>query len=218
MNTINIILVDDVDLFRFGVRMSIELDHPDIEVVGEAKTGADFFELFETVEAVDIVLLDIGLPDMSGVDIARRLRTERPEIKILAITADNSTSTIEKMLKIGVEGFVNKTNSNNDTPVEAIRSIMQGLEYFGRDISAIISRIFLVEKKNAKAAPDFTEQEKRIIEYCHEGLPAKLIADRLGISLRTVDWHKSNIFRKFGINNTAELVRYGLKKGIIRAE
>jgi len=196
--------------------MSIELGHPDITVVGEAKSGAAFFELLETVEAVDMVLLDIALPDMSGIDIARRLKSERPEIKILAITADNSTTTIEKMLEIGIEGFVHKTNSNNDTPVGAIRSIMQGLEYFGRDITAIISRIILAKKKNAQATPEFTEQEKRIIELSHEGLPAKLIADRLNISLRTVNWHKYNIFRKLGINNTVELVKYGLKMGIIR--
>jgi len=219
MKKIQVILVDDVDLFRFGVRMNIELGHPDIAVVGEAKTGPEFFDLLKTVVAVDIVLLDIRFPDtsdMNGIDIARRLKRERPDVKILAISAEEAPETIAAMLETGVDGFINKTNSNNDTPMEAIRSIMQGLEYFGRDISAVISRIYLAKKKIAKDTADFTKQEKLIIELCHEGLSAKMIAYRLGISLRTVDWHKSNIFFKLGINSTTELINYGLKTGIIR--
>jgi len=221
MDKIKVIIVDDHDTYRFGVRMNIELGHPDIAVVGEAKSGAEFFDLLKTVEAVDIVLLDIIFHDtsgISGIDIARRLKNERPEIKILAISAENSSETITEMLQIGIDGFINKTNSTLDTPVEAIRSIMEGLEYFGRDIAAIISRIVLAKKKNEKDLAEFSEQEIQLIEYCHEGLSAKLIADRMGVVLGTVNWHKGKIFRKLGINSTAEMVQYALKKGIIRVK
>jgi DNA-binding NarL/FixJ family response regulator len=105
-----------------------------------------------------------------------------------------------------------------DTFAEAIRSIMQGAEYYGKDISEIMYNIYVSKKKTTEVSAEFTPQEKRIIELCREGLPGKLIADRLEISLRTVDNHKQNIFRKLGINNTMEMVQYALKKGIIRIE
>jgi len=92
---------------------------------------------------------------------------------------------------------------------------MQGFDYFGTDISAIICRIYVAKKKTTKITSEFTEQEKRIIELCHEGLSAKLIADRLGITTRTADWHKSNIFSKLGINSTLEMVQFAVKNGII---
>jgi len=212
---IKIIILDDHELFRLGIRSVIESRHPDISIVGEAGMGAEFFALLRTTTP-DLVLLDIVLPDMSGIAIARRLKNEYPEIKILVVSAENSTATAEELLDVGIEGFISKLKGSPDTLVEAIRSIMQGLEYFGRDISDIIRHIYLTKKKTIEVTSEFTEPERRIIEYSHEGLPAKLIADRLGISARTVDWHKSNIFRKLGINNSLEMVRYAVKNGIIK--
>ncbi|MCL2727550.1 MAG: response regulator transcription factor [Bacteroidales bacterium] len=215
MHHIKVIIVDDHELFRLGIRTAIESRHPDITIVGEAKSGADFFGLFNAI-AADLVLLDIMLPDMTGVDIARRLKAERPEFKILAISAENSASVIEEMLQIGIEGFISKINSNPDILAKAIRSVVQGLEYYGKDISEVISRIYVAKKKTMQISSEFSEQEKRIIECCHQGLPAKLIADQLFLSIRTVDWHKSNIFRKLGINSTLEMVQFALKNKIIR--
>ena len=207
-------MVDDHELFRLSLRTSIECHNTDIVIVGEAGSGATFFSLLKTVEA-DIVLLDIAMPGMSGFEIARRLKTENPEIKILAVSAENDFQTIEEMLQIGIEGFVSKSNCKPEILAEAIRSIMQGLDYFGRDISSIISRIYIAKKKTMQISEEFSEQEKKIIELCLEGLPAKLIADRLCITARTVDWHKSNMFSKLGINSTLELVQFAIKNKII---
>ena len=214
---IHAIIVDDHELYRLGIRTAIEIRHPDITVVGEAASGAELFDLLKTT-AADIVLLDIKMSEMNGVEIARRMKKDYPEIKILAVSSENSTETVQEMLEIGIEGFVSKAQGGADNIVEAVRIVMQGTVYFGRDISGIIHRIYVVKKKTTKVTAEFTEQEKKIIELCHEGLPGKLIADRLGISLRTVDKHKSNIFCKLGINNTLEMVRYALKKGIIQVE
>lgn len=153
---------------------------------------------------------------MSGVEIARRLKKERPEIKILIISVENTASAVRNMLEIGIEGFISKRAGGVEVLVDAIRSIMSGLEYYGKDISNIIFRIYFSKKKTAEVSSDFTEQEKRIIELCHEGLSGKLIADRLGITTRTVDKHKENIFHKLSINSTLEMVNYALKNGIIR--
>jgi DNA-binding NarL/FixJ family response regulator len=211
---VNVIIVDDHELFRLGITTAIAKRYPDIRIVGESETGAGLFNLLKVVTA-DIILLDIMLPDISGIEIARYLKRERPEIKILAVSADNTTSVVQEMLEIGIEGFISKRAGGVDTLVEAIHSIMSGLEYFGKDISDIIFRVYFAKKKTVEVSSDFTEQEKRIIELCHQGLPGKLVADRLGISTRTVDKHKNNIFRKLGINSTLEMVSYAVKNGII---
>jgi Response regulator containing a CheY-like receiver domain and an HTH DNA-binding domain len=214
MEKIRVMMVDDHELFRLSLRTAIECRFEDIIIVGEAGSGATFFSLLRTVDA-DIVLLDIALPGMSGIEIARRLKTEQPDMKILAVSAENDLSTVEEMLEIGIEGFVSKSNCKPDILAEAIYSVMQGLDYFGRDISSIISRIYIAKKKTMQVSEEFSEQEKHIIELCLEGLPAKLIADRLSISTRTVDWHKSNMFSKLGINSTIELVQFAIKNKII---
>jgi len=211
---INVIIVDDHELFRLGLRMAIESRHSDLHISGEAETGAGLFALLNEGNA-DIVLLDIGLPDMSGIDIARRLKNEHPNLKILVISAENSIHVVQAMLEIGVEGFISKRCGGVDTFAEAIHSIMQGVDYYGTDIAEIIYSIYIAKKKTTEVSSEFTKQEKRILELCREGLPGKLIADRLGISLSTVNNHKNNIFRKLGINNTMEMVQYALKNGII---
>ena len=218
MKQIKIILVDDHDVYRDGLRLNIEFRHPDIVIVGEAKFGADFFRLLETAEgaSADIVLLDIGLTDMSGIDIAQRLRRERPAMKILVVSAENTASIVDEMLDIGIEGFVSKFHCTSGGIIEAIRTVAQGLDYFGEDISAIISQIYIAKKKTVQVSSEFSEQEQRIIECCHEGLPAKQIAVRLGITAKTVEWHKAKIFQKLGINSTKEMVQYALKNGIIK--
>ena len=217
MSRINVIIVDNYKLFRKSLRLNFETRHPDLFVAGEAESGTEFFGLLETTP-VDIVLLDINLPDISGIEIARLLKSERPEVKILAVTADNSAATIEKMLRIGIEGFLCKDNSNGGTIADAIYSVMQGLDYFGTDMSDIIRRTYISIKKTTKVTAEFTEQEKKIIEFCQEGLPAKQIAERLGIAVKTVEWHKSHIFDKLGIHSTQELIQYAIKNRIIRVE
>jgi len=92
---------------------------------------------------------------------------------------------------------------------------MQGLDYFGKDISDIISRIYIAKKKTMQVGEEFSEQERKIIELSFEGLPAKRIAERLKISARTVDWHKSNIFSKLGVNSTMELIQFVIKNNIV---
>jgi DNA-binding NarL/FixJ family response regulator len=122
--------------------------------------------------------------------------------------------TVKKMLDIGVDGFFSKLHGGVNTVPEAIRTIMQGFDYFGNDIAEIICRIYVAKKKTTQVTSEFTEQEKRVIELSCEGLQGKEVATRLGVNFRTVDSHKRNIFKKLGINNTIEMVQYALKNGI----
>ena len=214
MENIRVIIVDDHELFRLSLRTAIECLHTEIVFVGEAGSGIELFYLLKKVEA-DIVLLDIAMPGLNGIEIARRLKQEQPDLKILAVSSENDSATIGEMLKIGIEGFVSKSNCKPDILAYAIRSIMQGLVYFGKDISEIINRIYVAKKKTINVDEEFSKQEKRVLELCIQGLPTKLIADRLGISIRTVDWHKSNMFSKLGIKSTFELVQFVIENELM---
>jgi DNA-binding NarL/FixJ family response regulator len=202
-------------MYREHIRLSISTHHPDMLVLGEAETGAEFFGLLSN-GIPDIVLLDIALPDMSGIDIARRLKREHPDVKILVFSAENSAQTIKSMLDIGVNGFVGKRLGSGAVISEAIYSVMQGVDFYGADISEIIYRIYVSKKKTLKATSEFTEQEKRVIELSCDGQFGKEVAARLDVNLRTVDTHKRNIFKKLGINTTVEMVNYAMKTGIIK--
>jgi len=218
MKNIRIIIVDDQTYVRNGIRMSVETCHQDFCVVGSVASGEEFFKLLKTVEA-DIVLLDVIMPGgMDGVEVARRLKTDYPELKILAVSAETSVPKLKEMLEAGIDGFIGKLTASDEEFADAICSIMQGGNHFGRDIAQIMYKVFVSKEKTAEVRDEFTEQEKRIINLCREGLPGKLIADRLSLSLSTVNNHKNSIFRKLGINSTAELVKYSLEKGIIRIE
>ena len=148
MEKIRVIIVDDHELVRLSLRTAIECRHIDIVFVGEADSGIAFFDLLETV-AADIVLLDIIMPDMSGIEIARRLKTEHSDIKILAVSSDNSLSTIEEMLQIGIEGFVSKSNCKPDILAEPYALSCRDLSISGK-IFPKLSAVFISPKKEPR--------------------------------------------------------------------
>jgi len=213
---INVIIVDDHRLFRMGLRAAFISESPDINVVGEADSGEELFRVLATTPA-EIILLDINLNgSYTGAEITCRLRREYPDIKILAISAENTAETIKEMMEAGINGFISKQNGDTFELAEAIRSVTDGLEYFGRDIASIIFDVFVTKKKSSVVTDEFTTREKEIINLCKDGLLCKEIAHRLGISINTVNTYKKSIFQKLGINNTMEMVQFALKRGIIR--
>jgi len=215
---IQVIIVDDHSLFRHGLKLSFKYEFPDISLAGEAETGEELFRVLSYTPA-DLVLLDVNLPDVGGgAAIARRLRRDFPTLKILAISAENTAGTIQNMLEAGIDGFISKQKGDGDELAEAIRSVMSGVEYFGRDISSIIFELYVSKKKTSVITDEFTDREREIMQLCREGLIVKEIAERLGISIHTIISHKKKIFQKLNINNTMEMVQYALKNGIIRIE
>ena len=212
---IKLFIVDDHPLFRLGIKAAFNAGSHDIYVVGEAGSGGELFRLLPSTN-VDIILLDIHLPDISGIEIVYRLQKEYPSIKILAISAENTVETVKSLLEAGIDGFISKRQTGAGELTNAIQAIINGLEYFGRYISAIIYEIFVAKKKTTTVTDEFTGREKEIILACRDGLISKEIATRLGISTNTVNTHKKKIFQKLGINSTMEMVQYAIKKGIIR--
>ena len=214
---IQVVVVDDHRLFRIGLKAAFGFGYPDIQIAGEADCGKELFDVLDTTPA-DLVLLDINLPDVGGAEIASRLRREYPAVKILAVSAENTAETIQAMLEAGIDGFISKQKGDADELAEAIRTVMSGLEYFGRDISSIIFSVYMSKKKTTTVTDEFTDREREIILACRDGLMCKEIANRMGVSINTINTHKKRIFQKLGINTTMEMVQYALKKGIIRIE
>ena len=211
---IHVIIVDDHSLIRLGIRSALTSSCSDICVMGEADNGESLFHLLETTKP-DIILLDIFLPDTNGIEITRRLRKEYPEIKILIISGENTIGVIQELVKVGIDGFISKQLCTGEETAEAIRSIMSGMEYFGKDIASIIYNIYISKTHTQKGIIELTPREKEIIDLCSAGLQSKEIGSRINVSSRTVDTHKKNIFKKLGINSTLEMVQYALEYGII---
>jgi len=203
---IKIIIIDDHLLFRLGTKLCLSNSRLGIEVVAEAASGRELFAALETTSP-DLLLLDIMLPDISGIEIARKVRANHPEIKILLLSAEEPKKVIEQVLETGVEGYISKSAEVREIE-DAIVSVMNGMEYFGRDISKVICDVFSSKKKHEQEEAKFTVREMEIIHLCNEGLLVKEIAERLNISPNTVKTHKTNIFQKLGINNSVELAKY----------
>ena len=207
---LKIAIVDDHPLFMIGTRMAM-MPFYDLNLIRTFSSGKKFLESMSDFMP-DVVLLDIVMPEMDGLQVSERLRSEYPDVKILILSAETEEATILKAVEIGVNGFISKA-SHPDEIYNAIETIVDGADYFGCDIALILKGI----TANRKLQDDmFSSRELEIIRYCADGMMSKEIAEKLCISARTVEGHKFNIFRKMGISNTAELIKYSIKNGIVR--
>jgi DNA-binding NarL/FixJ family response regulator len=208
---IRILLVDDHPLMLMGIRAMLE-GQTDIEIVGTAADGAKALAMLASMERLpNVMLLDIMMPGMDGIELARRMRAEMPDVALLVLSSDTSLATLEPLLNIGIDGFLSK-GSDKQTMLSAIRSVAAGYEFFGTDIARLIERISFAKKASDSL---FTPRELDVIRLSCKGLQYKEIAGQLGIKYLTVVTIKNNIFRKLGINNTVELVLYAIKKELI---
>lgn len=203
------IIADDHPMFLLGLRTMLEAEGS-VEVVATAEDGAEAVDKVRELEP-EVALLDIMMPVMSGTEAATIIKNEYPDTGILMLSADTTQATVEQLLGIGVDGFISKFTTGREI-LNAVKTVAAGYNYFGADIATIIERLH-----SAKNVGDsiFTPRELDVIRLSCEGLQYKEIADRLMIKTKTVDNIKSNIFHKLGINNTVELVRYAIQKGII---
>ncbi|MBQ1654953.1 MAG: response regulator transcription factor [Bacteroidales bacterium] len=205
-----IAIVDDHPLFLMGTRMAM-MPFYDLNLIRTFSSGKEFLESLPSFMP-DVVLLDIIMPEMNGLQVTERLRAEYQNIKILILSAETDEETILKAVEIGVNGFISKASQPNDI-YNAIETIADGADYFGRDIAQILNEVAAGKKMQDDV---FSPRELEIIRYCADGLMSKEIAEKLSISARTVEGHKLSIFRKMGISNTAELIKYSVKHGIVR--
>lgn len=220
MNAIRVVLVDDHPPVRDGVKVALQRDR-DIAVVGEAETGEEMREILQDRE-VDVVVLDISLPDCSGVDLVSFLREQYPLVKIIVLSMYSRSDYVLEAVSSGVSGYMTKETS----PVRLIDGIKQVLqdEYFFDQVTleVIIQKALEHPQRfydvQDNAYESLTSREQEIMRLLAEGFSVKRIAQSLYISYRTVENHRTSIFRKLKVKNAAELVHYATRLGIIDLE
>ena len=218
MKKIKVILADDHQMFRDGVK-SVLSDEDNIEIVGEVGNGIDLFELLKSVEP-DLIITDISMPDISGIEVARFVSENYSQIKILILSMHSSEEFITKALSVGANGYLPKDTSMNEL-LEAINKIYLGENYFNKEISDTILKSIINKSKvreESEQNKTLTKREKEIIRLVVEGLTNKEIADKLFISIRTVDSHKTNIMQKLNIKSSVDLVKYALKNNLAKLD
>lgn len=212
MEKIKIFVVDDHEIFRNGLKMVLErLEYP--EVIGEATNGEEFMEMMKTLDP-DIVLMDIEMPVMNGIDATEKILSERPETKIIALTMFNENEYIQTMIDAGVKGFLIKSVSKEMLD-KAIKTVSKGGNYYSEELFDFFTRQISREEERSVPVIELTRREKQILQLISEGLSNKEIAEMLFISERTVVGHKSNLLSKSGCKNTLSLMSYAIKNKLV---
>ncbi len=212
-----LLLVDDHAVVRSGLRMLLGAES-DVEIVGEAGTAAQAIEAANTAQP-DVILMDIGLPDLSGIDATREIKKRFPGVAVVALTIHEDEEYFFKMLEAGASGYVPKRAAPEELLI-AIRAAAAGEVYLYPSLAKLLVKDFLSQEQPAdkKANLDgLTVREHEVLTYLAEGASNDRIADALVISPKTVERHRENIMRKLNMHSRAELVRYAIRKGIIKA-
>ncbi len=211
--TIRVLIADDHTIFRAGVRVLLEAE-PDIEVVGEAKDGAEAIELAKSL-LPDVLLMDIAMPGMNGLDATRLFHTNYPEIRVLALTMHRSDEYLFEMLKAGASGYVLKGANTGDL-IDAIRSVSKGEVFLHPTMTKQLLRDYLgrVKEMEDPDHPALTKREKEVLVLLADGCSNKDIAERLFVSLSTIHSHRTNIMRKLNLSSRHELVQYVHRRGL----
>ena len=209
-NRVRLLIVDDHDLVREGIRSRLA-DADFVDVVGEGSNGAQAVELCEVL-GPDLVLLDISMPEMNGLEAARRIKQSRPNTKILFLSIYDNEEYVQEALRVGANGFVLKDVSK-DEMINAIRSVAQGATYLGPQAAAS-----LAGRNSNRLVPanDFglTEREKQVLSAVSKGLTNRQIAGQLNISVRTVESHRLSIREKTGGGNAVALSKIANRLGL----
>lgn len=214
---VKIIMVDDHQIVRDGIKALI-FDEEWIDIIGEASNHRELFSLLET-QKPDMIMLDISMPEMSGIEIARKLTEERPEIKLLMLSMYMSEEFITNAIEAGAKGYLTKTTTQEEI-LNALKTINEGGEFYSDSVSNILLKSFIKKTQNKvsesqEQAIVLTKRENEILKLFAEGLSNKEIADKLFISIRTVESHKNNIMQKLELKSTVELIKYAIRNKII---
>jgi two-component system, NarL family, response regulator NreC len=214
MPDIHILLVDDHEVVRSGLRMLLE-SQDDLIIVGEASTGQQALQMVEQVKP-DVVVMDITLPDISGIETTRRIKQRHPKLAVVALTIHEDEQYFFEMLQAGASGYVPKRAAPDDL-ITAIRSAYANEIYLYPSLARALVTDFVGRNRvDPETLPEeLTSREAEVLELLAEGLSNEEIADRLVISRHTVARHRENIMRKLGLHSRSELVKYAIRKGLI---
>ncbi|HEY6228764.1 MAG TPA: response regulator transcription factor [Verrucomicrobiae bacterium] len=205
---IRIILVDDHPVVREGLR-SILSSFPEVIVVGEAGSGREAIDVARELKP-DVVVMDISMPEMSGIEATAALRRELPEIKVLALSMHENLAYIKQSLAAGARGYILKDAPPKEL-VQAIANVHSGT----MPISPQAASILVGEPKGSGRGADLTPREMDVLRFIARGFTNKEISAALGLGVRTIETHRENLIRKTGLSSVAELTRFAINEGYV---
>ena len=215
MKRIRVLLADDHTILREGIRGLLE-KAAEVEVVGEARDGSEAVAKAQQF-LPDVVLMDITMPGMNGLEATRQIKALKPEIKVLILTMHESNQYISQFLQSGASGYVLKDTAATEL-VGAIRAVNEGNAFLYPSIARKLLEEYLQKVETGEESESFdglTEREREVLKMVAEGRPNKEIADTLSLSIRTVQAHRANLMGKLHMHDRTELVRYAIRKGLI---
>jgi DNA-binding NarL/FixJ family response regulator len=208
------LVADDFPIVRSGLRKVLDAN-PDLEVVAEAEDGAEAVEK-ALKEDVDLVILDISMPRMTGIQAAAELHKRKPEIRVLILSMHDNEQFLFEALKAGASGYVLKSGADRDI-VDAARAAMRGESFlYPGAVSALVRDYLDRRGDEAKGFDPLTPRELEILKLIAEAHTSKEIAETLFISVKTVERHRANILEKLGMRDRVELTRYAIRRGLIQ--
>ncbi|HEV3419438.1 MAG TPA: response regulator transcription factor [Candidatus Acidoferrum sp.] len=205
-----IVLADDHVLVRQGLKSLLEREH--FQIMAEASDGQDAVRLIEANDP-DIAILDISMPTLNGIDAARGLSRSAPKTKVILLTQHEEEQYIHEALEAGVKGYVLKNQVANDL-IQAIRQVCRGEFYLSPGISRAVMEAY--RNKSERPADPLTARERQVLQLIAEGKSTKDTASVLGISVKTAESHRMRLMQKLNIHETASLVRYAVRRGLIQ--
>ena len=214
MKKTRVVVIDDHPLIRSGVRTCLEAQ-PDFVIAGEAKDGLEAVQLFDRLHP-DVAVLDLALPGLDGLDVILQARQRSPQTRLVVLTMRENAAYVIRALRNGASAYILK-RSPPDELVEAIRETADGQLYLSRALLTPTLESLLRQPKPLPVDPydGLTPRERQVLHLAAEGLTSTEIADRLVISPRTVEGHRSNLMHKLGLKNQSDLVRYAVARGIV---
>ena len=218
---LRILIADDHEVARRGIRAMLE-SHPGWEVCGEAKDGREAVEL-ASKEKPDLILLDIGMPNLNGLEAARQILAVSPDIAILILTMHDSDQVVREVLRAGARGFLLKSDAGRDL-VAAVEALQLQRTFFTTRVSQMVLDGFLdrdnrpdgTERNQEDLDDVLTGREREVILLLAEGKTSKEVAVTLNLSVKTAETHRTNLMRKLGLHSVADLTRYAVRNGIVQ--
>jgi DNA-binding NarL/FixJ family response regulator len=217
MEKIRVLIADDHQVMRRGVRAVVELI-PDWEVCGEASTGRDAVEMAERLQP-EIVIMDVSMPELNGLEATRQIRKISPNTEVLMFTGLETEEMVRQVFEAGARSYILKTDGREQLE-SALRSLAEHKPYFTTKIGEILFARFLQGKTRVDeeaAEGRLTDREREIVQLLAEGSSNKEVADRLGISVKTVETHRAAVMKKLKFKSFSDLVRYAIRNHIISA-
>jgi len=211
---LKILVADDHELMRRGVRSLLEAEHG-WKVVGEASNGQELLKKAQDIKP-DIIVLDIGMPVLNGLEASRRLKKILPAVKILILSMHDSEQMARAVLESGARGYVTKADTARDL-VLAIEAICRNKTFFTSHVDQLVLEAFLQDDSSRKKMPAdrLTSRQREIVQLLAEGKTSKEVAAHLNVSVKTVETHRANIMKRLGCHSVSDLVVYAIRNGIM---